>query len=151
MTSGGNAEEIFTGGQVVAVAVVIVEDRKLLALRRARWRDAGAGLWEVVSGRVGPGEDPAAAAIRETREETGLEIDIVPRPMDCYAMRRGAQPMVVIVYGAHVVRGNFRRSREHDDHRWVTLDELSALGTPPRLVEAARRAYGELVGTTTGY
>ncbi|MCA9616466.1 MAG: NUDIX domain-containing protein, partial [Myxococcales bacterium] len=79
--------------QVVAVAVVVVEAQKLLALRRSKKKDVGAGLWEVVSGRVRDGEDPLAAAIRETREETGLEVQIVERPVDCYAAKRGDDPM----------------------------------------------------------
>lgn len=68
--------------QIVAVAVVVVEAGKLLALRRSRKKDAGAGLWEVVSGRVREHEEPLVAAVRETREETGFEIEIVKRPVD---------------------------------------------------------------------
>ncbi len=134
--------------QVVAVAVVVVEARKLLALRRSANKDAGAGLWEVVAGRLHAGEDPLCAATRETREETGLEVQIVERPVDCYAAKRGDDPMTVIVYAALLAGGQFQRSAEHDDHRWTDLAGFEALGAPSRLVEAARRALAALPHAT---
>ena len=126
--------------QIVAVAVVVVEAGKLLALRRSKKKDAGAGLWEVVSGRVREHEEPLVAAVRETREETGFEIEIVKRPVDCYAAKRGDDPMIVIVYAALVIGGQFQRSHEHDDHRWVDVAGFAALGAPTRLVDAVRHA-----------
>ena len=35
------------------------------------------GGWEFPGGRIEPGEDPRTAALREFREETGRELDIV--------------------------------------------------------------------------
>lgn len=130
--------------QLVAVAVVVVEGHKLLALRRAQTKDAAPGVWEVVSGRLRVGEEPVAGALRETREETGLEVEILERPVDCYSAKRGEAPMVVLAFVAQVSGGAFRRSKEHDDHRWVDLAGFEALRPPPRLVEAARRAMNVL-------
>lgn len=59
-------------GFVAAVAILIFRDGRVLAMRRAATKDAGAGLWETVSGRVEVGEQPLDAAMREVREETGL-------------------------------------------------------------------------------
>ncbi|MBX3270158.1 MAG: NUDIX domain-containing protein [Sandaracinaceae bacterium] len=126
--------------QVVAVAAVIVDGERVLALRRAPQRDAGAGLWETVSGRVEPGEDPLDATRREIAEESGLEVALDRRPIDAYAARRGEAPMIVVVYRARRVAGEVRRSDEHDEHAWVTPAELRARGAPPRLCDAVERA-----------
>lgn len=114
----------------------------MLAMRRAPEKDAGAGLWETISGRVAAGEEPLAAIAREVREECGLEVRIDPRPVDVYAARRGDAPMIVVWYRGDWVSGEVARSDEHDDHAWLTLDELGARTTLTRLVEAVRRAAG---------
>lgn len=51
--------------------VVLDEDRVLLGRR------ADNGLWAVVSGILEPGEEPGPAVVRECREETGVEVEIV--------------------------------------------------------------------------
>lgn len=126
--------------QIVAVVVVVVREGTVLAIRRAAHRDAGAGLWEAVSGRVQPGEEPTSAARRELREETGLEARLVERPVDAYAARRGDEPMVVIVFRADWVAGDVQRSDEHDAHRWMTLGEFRGTSTLQRLALAVERA-----------
>src|SRR3569623_1931471 len=46
------------------------EAGRLLLVQRAN--EPGRGLWSVPGGRVEPGEDDAAALVREMHEETGL-------------------------------------------------------------------------------
>ena len=48
------------------------EAGRLLLVQRAN--EPGRGLWSVPGGRVEPGEDDAAALVREMREETGLRV-----------------------------------------------------------------------------
>ena len=129
-------------GFVVAVVGVIVRGDRVLAMRRAATKDAGAGLWETCSGRLEPDEDPRVAIGREIAEETSLEVRIDARPIDAYAMRRRAQPMAVIVYRAEWIAGEVQRSDEHDAHAWWTLEEAEASAMPRRLVEAVRAALG---------
>jgi len=126
--------------QLLAVAAVIVRGETVLAMRRSATKDAGAGLWETLSGRVRPGEDPLEAMSREIAEESSLEVAIDRRPVDVYAAMRGSEPMVVIVYRARWKRGEVVRSAEHDDHRWCSLEELERLSTLTRLLRAVRRS-----------
>lgn len=126
--------------QLVAVAAIIFREGRVLTMRRAVTKDAGAGLWETLSGRVAPGEHPLDAVRREVAEECGLEVAIEERPIDLYVAHRGAVPMTVIVYRAEWRAREVVRSHEHDDHRWVTPEEFRALTSLSRLADAVDHA-----------
>lgn len=125
---------------IVAVAACVFRGDRVLAMRRAATTDAGAGLWETISGRVEPGEDPLDAARREIVEESGIVATVTTRPVDAYAALRGDRPMLVIVYRADWVAGEAVCSDEHDEHAWLTADEFAERTTLDRLVLAVRKA-----------
>ena len=78
-TSGPVERELFVRGDVVGVLpfdpvrdeVVLVEQFRIGAMhqRPDPW------LWEVVAGMIDTDESPEAVAVREAREEAGLELD----------------------------------------------------------------------------
>jgi len=134
---------------VFAVAAVIIKGTKVLAMRRSLDRDAGAGLWETVSGRVEPEEQPLDAIVREITEETGLQVRVDKRPIDAYAARRAGAPMVVIVYRAEHVAGEVVRSAEHDEHMWCTPAEFRDRSTLTRLARAIDDAFAVTTGAAS--
>ncbi len=127
---------------IVAAAVVIRRADTLLAMRRAKAKDAGPGLWETLSGRVEVGETPLETAAREVAEECSLEVKLRPRPITCYPATRLGLPMVVIVYTAEYLAGEVRLSLEHDRYRWLSPDAFAELSTLTPLVQAVRLAFG---------
>lgn len=127
--------------QWVAVTVLVFRGRQMLSMRRAATEDAGPGLWEGVSGRVEAGEDPIAAARREVIEETGLRVRVHPSPIAAYAALRRGAPMTVIVFVAEHESGKVVLSDEHDDYRWCDRSELTELGVPVQLADAARAVW----------
>ena len=125
---------------ILAVVIVVFRGGRVLAMRRAADKDAGAGAWEALSGRVLPDEAPLDAAVRESREECGLELAIDPRPIASYRAKRNQDDMVVVVYRGASESGDVVLSKEHDAFEWLTLDEFARACPFPQLVEAVRLA-----------
>lgn len=123
---------------IVAVAVIVRREGRVLALRRAATKDAGPGLWEAVSGRIEVDEEPLAAAEREVLEETGLAVEIDPRPLTAYHALRLGEPMIVIVYAADSASGEVRISDEHDAWDWLDAEAFANRSSLEKLVEAVQ-------------
>jgi len=59
----------------VGVGVIVSKDQQVLLLRRRNVH--GAGTWSTPGGHLDFGESPEQCAVREVKEETGLDIDAV--------------------------------------------------------------------------
>lgn len=57
---------------LVAAAALVDSDGRVLLAQRPAGKPL-AGLWEFPGGKVGPGETPEAALVRELREELGID------------------------------------------------------------------------------
>lgn len=136
------------GAHVVAVAGLIIRpffqgevaEPRVLAMRRAASNRAGPGLWETVSGRVEQGEEPLAAVQREIVEESGLTVEVEPRPFATYAAERRGHPMIVILFRARYGSGEVTLSAEHDAFAWLNAAEFRARSTLLPLVTVVEQA-----------
>lgn len=122
----------------IAVAAIIENRGRVLALRRAASSTAFAGAWETLSGRVADDEDPLEAVRREIVEESGLDVELERRPFDVYRADRSGTPMLVVVYVARYVGGEVKLSDEHDAFEWCTADAFEERTPWPRLAEVVR-------------
>jgi 8-oxo-dGTP pyrophosphatase MutT (NUDIX family) len=57
-----------------AVAVTVLDGERVLIAKRVA-RGLNAGQWALPGGKLDPGEEPVAGALRELREEAGLEVE----------------------------------------------------------------------------
>ena len=75
-------------------------DAALLLTRRAARMSRHAGQWALPGGRIDPGETPEQAALRELREEVGLDLgaDALLGRLDDYATRSGFVVTPVVVW-----------------------------------------------------
>ncbi|XP_074302595.1 nudix hydrolase 2-like [Silene latifolia] len=62
---------------VVIGAIVLTEKRELLVLQENSGRLRGTGIWKVPTGVVDEGNDICVAAVREVKEETGIDAEFI--------------------------------------------------------------------------
>lgn len=121
------------------VGAAILRDGRVLAARRTTPPEA-AGRWEFPGGKVEPGETPEYALVREVAEELGVEITLVGW--------LAGEAMIGTTHLLRVALGTLSDGvepapHEHDQVRWLAVDELDAIDwlepDRPFLPELARR------------
>lgn len=125
---------------VLTVDVLITDDQgRLLLLRRGT--EPFKGHWVLPGGIVEPGETVEQAALREAREEVGLQLRIV-RLVGVYS-QPGRDPrgsFVSIAFHAEVVGGELAVSEEAHAFHWSPPGEELAMGFDHgRIVQDFRR------------
>jgi 8-oxo-dGTP diphosphatase len=99
-------QTIFMDPKVAVGTIIKTDDRRIALVRRAI--EPGYGLWVFPGGYVDKGEVVTDAAIREAKEEAGLDVRL-DGLIDVYSY--AGRPLVVIVYAATAVGGELC----HDD------------------------------------
>lgn len=113
---------------VRVVGAVLIEQRKLLAARRAP-RLARGGLWEIPGGKVEAGEGDGEALERELAEELGVEVVAGEAVGEVVFSYPDVQIRLVAVR-ATLKRGELRLV-DHDEVRWVEAEALDGLAWAP--------------------
>ena len=116
----------------VGVGVLVVQERKVLLVRRAV--DPERGKWSIPAGYLDRGEDPKETAVREAKEETGLEV-VIDALVDVYfnpPEQGGAS--IFILYRAAVTGGEVQAGDDADEVGFFGAEEL------PELAFASTRA-----------
>jgi 8-oxo-dGTP pyrophosphatase MutT (NUDIX family) len=124
-------EREFSAGGVL---VKVIRGRPMLAAIRPRGKREG--LWALPKGKIDPGERPEETAVREVREETGVDGTLVEKLGDVkytYTRRGGERIFkVVSFYLLRAGRGRIGQIEEAmrievEEARWLPLDEAPRL------------------------
>ena len=111
---------------VPAVGVVCLRGDTVLLIRR--WTPPRQGEWSLPGGRIEPGERAVDAALRELREETGVEAELtgLVDVVDGLFPEAGRH-YVLIDYAARWVSGEPVAGDDAAEARFVRLAEVEAL------------------------
>ncbi len=126
----------------------VVRDRQLLVIVPRRRAADGARVLGLPKGHIDPGETPLEAAIREVREETGVQAELVGElgEVRYWYQRDGrAVPKSVVFYLLRYLSGD---TADHDDEveeaYWIGLADACAALSYPGERQIAERALEAL-------
>jgi len=135
-------------GKPIVASAIIVRDGHVLMTRR-RW-DEGPLRWNYVTGQVEPGETPEQAAVREVREEVGLDIAVERRLGERVHPASGRY---MVYFACRLLSSHEPSLVDHEENveiRWSTLDEADKLLVPTGGIWQPVREYLQraMVATT---
>ncbi len=110
-----------------AVGILIIKDDKVLVGRRGI--EPYMGEYDTIGGFLEYGEDPLDGCLRETKEETGLDIKITSFFdifMDEYG--QGGTSILVIYYLAEIVGGELKAQDDVASLEWININDLPPEG-----------------------
>jgi 8-oxo-dGTP diphosphatase len=127
----------------VGVGVMVVEDGRILLVKRRM--NPERGKWSIPAGFLDRGEDPRETAVRETKEETNLDvritglIDVYTNPLS----KGGAS--IFILFRAELVGGVLQAGDDAADAGFFAPD-----GLPELAFASTREAIALLAGQAAG-
>ncbi len=119
---------------VPGVGVAVVHNGALLVVLRGR--GANAGLWAIPGGKVDYGESMQEAAVREVREETGIDVELDEVVWVGDAIGPGDPPAwhyTLVDFKARVIGGTLAAADDAEEVAWVPLDEVLELAVTPTM------------------
>lgn len=130
----------------VGVGIVTLRGDEVLLVQRSR--EPARGLWTFPGGMVELGESLRAAAAREMKEETGLEVEIgevadVFERVDTAPDGRIRYHYVIVDFIARVREGSNPTPEAASDARhalWIRCDRLGEYSTTPGVEQVLHRA-----------
>lgn len=97
----------------LATKSFILKNDKLLLLKRHSDDVQSPSIWELPGGRLKLGEDPFDGLKRETKEETGLDIEI-KHPLNIrHFQRDDGQTITMIIFLCQALHDDVQLSPEH--------------------------------------
>jgi 8-oxo-dGTP diphosphatase len=101
---------------VVAVKSIIVHNRKVLIAKRTTEDKYGAGIWEVIGGKLEFGEDLVDGLKREIMEETGLEVEVKELLYASTFQTDEHRQVVILNYLSNTDSEQVKLSSEHTEY-----------------------------------
>lgn len=118
------------------VAALIWDGDKFMICQRPAHKARGL-LWEFVGGKMEPGETHEQALVRECREELAVTVSVNDVFMD--VVHEYPDLLVHLTLFHAVIAEGTPQKLEHNDIRWITVDEIPNYPFCPADDEILRR------------
>lgn len=124
----------------LAVSVAVMHEDKILLTQREDFE-----TWILPSGGVEDGESIAQAAIRETKEETGLDVELT-RLVGVYSRLSNMSPGYMVLFAAKPIGGEIKcQEGETIAVEWFSFDSI-----PSPLSAGHKRRIEDAISGVTG-
>lgn len=126
----------------IATKAIIFDQDRVLILRKSleeRLRKGTHG-WDFPGGGVEPEEPLLDSLAREVFEETGLQVKVIA-PAYVYDEIQEEKHLILIKFACDQPEGKVTLSPEHEEFRWIPIDQLDQSEIPDWMKDEILRAY----------
>lgn len=132
--------------QKIVLAGVIIKNNKVLILQRSKDEDIFPNMWELPSGKREFLETSENSLIREVKEETGLDIEVVmPFFVFDYQIEKPEEirDSTQINFLARLINYNqkIKLSSEHQNFAWIGKNEIDQYELSEKTKQVIQRAF----------
>lgn len=127
---------------LIGAGILAIENGKVLLIKRGN--EPNKGLWSIPGGLVKLGESPEEAAIREFKEETGLNA-IIEKLLGIFNIvikdneGKIKYHYIVVDYLGKVIGGELKPGSDVLDAKWFDINELKNIQTSSTVIKAIEK------------
>jgi 8-oxo-dGTP pyrophosphatase MutT (NUDIX family) len=130
----------------VVTSLLIDEEDKLLILKRSNKVRTYKGMWGGIAGYIEENEEPYETALKEIKEEVGLENEDVHfikkldsiKLTDLYKNEKYDWEIFVFLFKTRK-KSKINIDWEHTEYRWISPSEIVKYDTVPHLKEVVSK------------
>ena len=129
-----------------ASKAIIIKNEKILLLRKSKDDPVSGNRWEFPGGRIELGESPEECLLRDVKEETGLEIEIV-KPLKAWSFfpfTNNETQLVGVTFLCCHISGEAELTEEHTEFKWLAPEEIARGDFADWLKEEVKMALSEM-------
>jgi len=107
--------------RIAVKSFIINKDNNLFLIKRIDNDSHSPGVWEIPGGRLEIGENPFEGLKRETKEETGMDIEVMNPLSVAHFTRDDGQDITLITFLCKPLSESIKLSEEHVEYSWENL------------------------------